>query len=280
MELFSIETGRFKLDGGAMFGVVPKTIWQKTNPADANNRIDMAMRCLLVQDGNRLVLIDVGIGHKYNEKFAGLYDIDHRQTLESSLRAAGFAPEDVTDLVLTHMHFDHCGGAIARNAAGELVPTFPNADIWVQRSHLDWALNPNAREVASFLADNIQPLAQSPRLRLLDGPATLFPGFDLLVVNGHTEGQQLPLITHKGRQLLYAADLFPTYGHLPVPYVMGYDTRPLLTLDERATLLRRIVDEQITLFYEHDPYNECGTVHETAPGKFTSAQTFALAHWL
>lgn len=261
-----------------MFGVVPRTLWQKTNPPDANNLILMAMRCLLVETGDRLILVDSGIGHKYNSKFQQLYQIDHQYTLEASLVAAGFEPSEVTDVVLTHLHFDHCGGATKHDDNGRLALTFPQARHWVQRSHLEWALQPNARERASFFTENIQPLVDSGQLELLDGPGELLPGFELVVVHGHTEGQQLPLIAFGSYKVLYAADLFPTFGHLPLPYVMGYDTRPLLTLDERGYWLDRIVSEDIVLFYEHDPFNQCGRVGRNEAGKYYSLETFPLSN--
>lgn len=279
MKLYPIETGRFKLDGGAMFGVVPKPIWQKTNPADSNNRIDMAMRCLLIEDESRLILVDTGLGHKYNEKFKGLYDVDHaHSSLEKSLEKLGFQREDITDVILTHLHFDHCGGSTEWNTfkeRHELV--FSNAMHWVQIRHLEWALNPNPREKASFYTENIQPIVESGNMRMLEGDTELFPGFHLRVFNGHTEAQQLPFIEYKNRKILFAADLFPTYGHLPLPYVMGYDTRPLLTLSERESILPEIVDNEIIIFYEHDPYNECGTVVRNEKGAYHSGQTFKLA---
>lgn len=279
MNLHAIETGRFKLDGGAMFGVVPKPLWQRTNPADDKNRIDMAMRCLLIEDDNRLILVDNGLGHKYNEKFAKIYAVDNEHSsLDRSLEALGYHRSDITDVILTHLHFDHCGGSTEWHPAKERhVVTFENAHFWVQRDHLQWALNPNPREKASFYDENIQPIVQSGQLRLLDGETELFPGLQLKVVNGHTEGQQLPLIDYKGRKLLFCADLFPTFGHLPLPYVMGYDVRPLQTMEERAEYLPWAIEEEIVLFYEHDPYNECGTVKRTEKGGFASDQTFALA---
>ncbi|MEM7036637.1 MAG: MBL fold metallo-hydrolase, partial [Bacteroidota bacterium] len=239
MKLYPIDTGTFKLDGGAMFGVVPKALWTRTNPSDEKNRIDMAMRCLLIEDGNRLILVDNGLGHKYNEKFAGIYAVDHSaNTLDKSLEALGFHRGDITDVILTHLHFDHCGGSTEWHPVKERhTVVFENAHFWVQRSHLEWALNPNPREKASFFTENIQPIVQSGQLRLLDGESELFPGISLKVVNGHTEAQQLPLIDYKGRKILFAADLFPTFGHLPLPYVMGYDVRPLTTMEERAALL-------------------------------------------
>ncbi|MEM1000602.1 MAG: MBL fold metallo-hydrolase [Bacteroidota bacterium] len=279
MKLHSIETGNFKLDGGAMFGVVPKPLWQRTNPADDRNRIDMAMRCLLIEDDNRLFLVDNGIGHKYNDKFAQLYAVEHdKNTLDRSLDALGYHRRDITDVILTHLHFDHCGGSTEWHPTKERhTVAFENAHFWVQRSHLEWALNPNPREGASFYDENIRPLVESSQLRLLDGPTELFPGLELRVVNGHTEAQQLPLIDYKGRKILFAGDLFPSFGHLPLPYVMGYDVRPLVTMEERAEYLPWLVENEIILFYEHDAYHECGTVKQNDRGKYVSDQTFKLA---
>lgn len=278
MNLYSINTGTFKLDGGAMFGVVPKVLWERTNPADDRNQIDMAMRCLLIETGDRLVLVDTGIGHKYDEKFGRLYAIDHSTTLEDSLKQAGFAPSDVTEVLLTHLHFDHCGGNTFRNPeSGEIEPFFKNARYHVQKSHLQWALEPNAREKASFFKENILPVIESGQLNEIDGETELLPGVQLLVVNGHTEAQQLPLIDYKGKKILFAADLFPTFGHLPLPYVMGYDVRPIITLEEREHFLPWCVENEIVLMYEHDPYYECGTVAMDERGKFSSGETFKLS---
>lgn len=280
MKLYSIETGRFRLDGGAMFGVVPKTLWQRTNPADGQNRIDMAMRCLLIEDENRLVLVDNGLGHKYNDKFAGLYGVDHEHsTLDRSLHALGFSKNDITDVILTHLHFDHCGGSTEWHTGKDrFVVVFENAQFWVQEPHLQWALNPNPREKASFFTDNIQPLMESGQLNLLNGESELFPGVALKIVNGHTEAQQLPLISYKDKKILFAADLFPTYGHLPLPYVMGYDVRPLQTLKEREDFLPWCEQEGIVLFYEHDAENECGLVVRNERGKYMSGETFPLSN--
>lgn len=279
MKLYPIETGRFRLDGGAMFGVVPKPLWERTNPADERNRIEMAMRCLLVEDDNRLILIDNGLGHKYTEKFKGLYAVDHaHSSLDKSLEALGFHRSDITDVVFTHLHFDHCGGSTEWHPIKERHEVvFENALFWVQRSHLEWALNPNAREKASFYDENIQPIVQSGQLRLLDGESELFPDFSLRVVHGHTEAQQLPLLNYKGRKILFGGDLFPTFGHVPEVYVMGYDVRPLVTLDERKTYLPWLVEEEVVLFYEHDPYHEAGLVKRDERGRYRSGETFTLA---
>jgi glyoxylase-like metal-dependent hydrolase (beta-lactamase superfamily II) len=279
MELYPIHAGYLRLDGGAMFGVVPKPVWSRTNPPDERNRITLAMRCLLIQTGGRLALVDNGIGYKFNDKMTDLFGIDHSEhTLEASLAQHGFDKGDITDLIITHLHFDHCGGSTAYGRDGQTPEiAFPNARIWVQQRHLEWALAPNAREVASFLPENVKPIADWPHLETPDGEAEILPGVQVMPVNGHTEMQQLPYLTYRGRHLLYAADLFPTYGHLPLPYVMGYDVRPLDTLDERQRFLPWLVENDVVLFYEHDPYHECGTVHQDEKGKYKSKTTFTLA---
>jgi len=277
MKLYSVETAKFKLDGGAMFGVVPKVLWNRTNPADANNRIDMAARCLLIEDGKRLILIDNGIGNKYDSKFGSNFALDASVSLDASLHALGFAREDITDMVLTHLHFDHCGGSTVWADPGVTAkPAFPNATYYVQKSHLAWAQAPNAREKASFLKENIDPIVASGQLELWDGEVELVGYMKLKVINGHTEAQQLPLIQYKGHTILFAADLFPTAGHLPLPYVMGYDVRPLLTLEERKGFLEALSKEEMILFYEHDPVNEMGTVGINEKGAYFSAETFRL----
>lgn len=279
MRLYTIETGRFKLDGGAMFGVVPKTIWSKTNPADANNRIDLAMRCLLIEDGDKLILIDNGIGNKYDAKFQSIYCIDHESSnLEKSLKNLGFQKNDITDVILTHLHFDHAAGSTEWDNNHRPVLAFPYANYWIQEKHFRWALNPNDREKASFFAENIQPLQASQQLKLLKGETQFNDYIQLVLVNGHTEAQQLPLISYKNYKILFAGDLFPTHGHLPLPYVMGYDVRPLVTLEERKLFLEECVNENIVLFYEHDPYYECGLVGIDEKGKYFSKETFPLTH--
>lgn len=268
MELHSIETGRFKLDGGAMFGIVPKPLWERTNPADDKNRIDLAMRCLLIQSGNRLALVDNGIGQKYDDKFAKIYAVDHSTTLDDSLNALGYHREDITDLILTHLHFDHCGGTTRYNSAKDRFEVqFPNATLWLQRKHLEWARESNPREKASFLSENIAPIANWDNLELLEGEADIFPGVGVKVVHGHTESQQLPYVHYKGQTVLFSADLYPTRGHLPLPYVMGYDVRPLETLKDRQRMTDWIIRQNAILFFEHDPTTECALLSKDDKGR-------------
>jgi glyoxylase-like metal-dependent hydrolase (beta-lactamase superfamily II) len=270
MKLHSIETGHFKLDGGAMFGVVPKSIWQKTNPADSNNLIDMAMRCLLVEDGKRLTLIDTGIGNKQSEKFFSHYYLHGDATLDKSLERLGFHRSDITDVFLTHLHFDHCGGAIELDkASGQFRSAFPNAHFWTNERHWQWATQPNPREKASFLSENILPIQESGQLKFIERTSDycMTPlGFEVIFVDGHTDSMMLPLIEWNGRKYCFTADLLPSVGHIPLAYVMGYDTRPLITMDEKARFLRRAVDEQFVLVYEHDPIHECSTLIDTEKG--------------
>ncbi|WP_146905265.1 MBL fold metallo-hydrolase [Adhaeribacter aerolatus] len=268
MQLFSIDTGYFKLDGGAMFGVVPKSIWQKTNPADENNLCTWAMRCLLIQDANKLILIDTGIGTKMEPKMAGYYYLHGPNSLTSSIQQAGFSVADITDVFHTHLHFDHCGGSVNYNAdRTRLELAFPNARYWTNPDHYKWATEPNAREKASFLKENIQPLVDSGQLHFIQpGADSPFLPFEIIYVNGHTDKMMLPVIRYKGKTIVYMADLLPSVGHLPVPYVMGYDTRPLLTLAEKATFLQEAADQEYILFLEHDPEHECCTVKHTDRG--------------
>ena len=270
MKLHRIETGNFMLDGGAMFGVVPKALWERTNPSDAKNRIKMAARSLLIEDGNRLILVDTGMGNKQSDKFYGHYALWGDHTLDRSLQNAGFNRDDITDVFLTHLHFDHCGGAIQYNVHGTLEPAFKNARFWSHQNHWDWALNPNPREKASFLSENILPIYESGQLELLTGTKRQLEktalGFDILLMDGHTEKQMLPMIQYQGKTIVFAADLIPTIGHLPIPYVMGYDTRPLLTLEEKASFLDRAVKEDFLLFLEHDAENELITLEQTPKG--------------
>ncbi len=269
MQLYTIDTGFFKLDGGAMFGVVPKSLWQRSNPADENNLCTWAMRCLLVEEGNRLMLIDNGIGNKQDEKFLSHYHLHGGATLEGSLHKAGFSADDITDMFLTHLHFDHCGGGVRWSDPESKAPelTFRNATYWSNEAHWSWATQPNAREKASFLRENIMPIQESGQLQFvsLQGRAP-FTGMEVLYVDGHTEKQMLPKLQYKGRTLVFMADLLPSAGHIPLPYVMGYDTRPLLTLQEKATILQQAAEEKWVLFLEHDPVNECCTLKLTEKG--------------
>ena len=265
--MYPIETGNFKLDGGAMFGVVPKTIWQKTNPADANNLIDMSMRCLLIEDGNRLTLIDTGLGDKQSQKFFGYYYLFGDFSLDASLAKHGFHRDDITDVFLTHLHFDHCGGVIAFNQAKTILqPAFKNAKVWSNEAHWNWAKEPNPREKASFLTENILPIHHNGQLNFIQQNAKDQIGFDVLLMDGHTEKQMLPKITYQDKTIVFMADLLPTVGHIPLPYVMGYDTRPLITITEKAAFLKEAADKNYYLFLEHDAYNELCTVKHTEKG--------------
>jgi glyoxylase-like metal-dependent hydrolase (beta-lactamase superfamily II) len=269
MKLHVINTGFFKLDGGAMFGVVPKALWSKTNPADENNLCTWAMRCLLVESGNRLVLIDNGIGDKQDAKFFSHYFLHGNESLENSIRSKGFDFGDITDNFLTHLHFDHCGGGVKyQNGNPDCVEmTFPNAKYWSNESHWNWAIHPNAREKASFLKENLLPLHSSGQLEFLDlEKRELFDGFSFMTADGHTDKQMLPKIQYKGRTVVFVADLLPSVGHIPLPYVMGYDTRPLLTLEEKKAFLEEAAQNEYVLFLEHDPIHECCTVKMTEKG--------------
>lgn len=269
MTIYPIPTGYFKLDGGAMFGVVPKSIWQRSNPADENNMCSWSMRCMLIEDGNRLMLIDTGIGDKQSEKFFSYYYLFGDDSLKGSLKKAGFSPEDITDVFLTHLHFDHCGGAIDRTGEN-LKPAFPNATYWSSERHWKWATEPNPREKASFLKENILPIQESGQLKFIarEGNFTknAFPFMDVLFADGHTDSQMIPHIKYKGKTLIFMADLLPSIGHIPLPYVMGYDTRPLITLDEKDKFLKKAANENYILFLEHDFENECATLKQTEKG--------------
>jgi len=270
MKIHSIDTGLFKLDGGAMFGVVPKSMWQKLNPPDANNMCTWAMRCLLVEDGNRLVLVDNGIGEKQDEKFRGHFYLHGDDMLEKSLRRLGFSSSDITDVFLTHLHFDHCGGSVQRRPDGALQTAFANATYWSNETHWNWATHPNAREKASFLRENILPIQESGQLQFVNpaqGVPDALPQFsDLIFADGHTEKMMVPVLHYKGRTLAYMADLLPSVAHLPLPYVMSYDVRPLVTLGEKEAVLRRAAQENWVLLLEHDPTHEACTVQLTDKG--------------
>jgi glyoxylase-like metal-dependent hydrolase (beta-lactamase superfamily II) len=267
MELFTIETGHFKLDGGAMFGVVPKSIWHKLNPADENNMISLAMRCLLVQDGKRLILIDNGMGSKQDAKFFGYYYLHGNHSLDASLAKYGFSRADITDMVLTHLHFDHCGGSIAYNAdRTKLETAFPNATYWVSEAHWNEALAPNPREKASFLKENILPIQESGQLQLLQPGQQFHPEIDLLFTQGHTQSMMHPIVPFKESKLIYLADVIPTQAHLPTPYVMGYDVRPLDTMKEKTDILNMALENNWVLYFEHDPHLQACTLQQTEKG--------------
>lgn len=267
MKLHSINAGHFKLDGGAMFGVVPKSIWNKLNPADENNMCSWALRCLLIEDGNRLILIDNGMGTKQDARFFSYYYLHGNDSLEKSLNKHGFGMDDITDMVLTHLHFDHCGGSINYNSdRTKLEPAFKNAKYYCNTKHWEWATHPNLREKASFLKENIVPIQESGQLNFIDSNTELIPGVKFIEVNGHTEAMMLPIINYKGSTLAYMADLIPSAGHLPIPYVMGYDMRPMETLIEKETILNKALENNWTLFFEHDPSIECVSLERTERG--------------
>jgi len=278
MNIHSLNTGNFKLDGGAMFGVVPKTLWEKTNPADANNMCDWSMRSMLIEDGNKLILIDAGIGDKQSEKFFSHYYMYGNDSLIGNLNALGFSPNDITDVFLTHLHFDHCGGAIQWNKERTgFEPAFKNASYWSTENHWKWATEPNPREKASFLSENILPIQESGQLKFIertgDFTKNVFENFDVLFVDGHTESMMIPHINYQGKTIVFMADLLPSVGHIPLPFVMGYDTRPLITLSEKETFLNTAVKNEFVLFLEHDSVNECCTLQMTEKG-VRLAETF------
>ncbi len=267
MKLYSVNTGYFKLDGGAMYGVVPKSIWNKLNPADENNLCNWAMRSLLIEDGDRLILIDNGLGDKQDARFFSHYFLNGDDTLEKSLHKHGFNSNDITDVILTHLHFDHCGGSIRhKKDKSGLETAFSNAIYWSNADHWQWATVPNVREKASFLKENILPIQESGQLQFTTDGAELYPGVSIQYVNGHTDAMMLVNIKYNGRKVVYMADLIPAVGHIPLPYVMGYDTRPLITMEEKALFLNTAVKEDSILFFEHDPVNECCTLQLTDKG--------------
>ncbi|MGJ7031234.1 MBL fold metallo-hydrolase [Niabella hirudinis] len=274
MNLYTINCGHFKLDGGAMFGVVPRSIWNGLNPADENNMCSWATRSLLIETGNRLILVDCGMGDKQSEKFFGYYYLHGDDNLDKSLAQYGFHRDDITDVFLTHLHFDHCGGAIKRGG-NELVPAFKNAVYWSNEAHWDWAIHPNPREKASFLKENILPIQESGQLQWITGQkeqadklavAPFLEKFDIRFASGHTEAMMLPQVKYKGKTIVFMADLLPSPGHIPLPYVMAYDTRPLITMVEKESFLKEAVANDYLLFFEHDPHQECCTLKNTERG--------------
>ena len=271
MNLYPINAGNFKLDGGAMFGVVPKSLWQKTNPSDSNNLIDLTARSMLIESGSRLILVDAGMGDKQSEKFFSYYKPWGDDSLIRSINNAGFSIDEITDVFLTHLHFDHCGGATVLNNNNVSVPLFKNAKYWSNKNHWDWATSPNSREKASFLNENLIPIEESGQLCFLDVKSPGFNhydelGFDVLFVDGHTEKQMIPKVSYSGKEVVFMADLLPTAGHIPLPYIMGYDVRPLTTLEEKRSFLNLAVKEEYCLFMEHDAHNEIITLKETEKG--------------
>jgi len=249
-----------------MFGVVPKSIWQKLNPPDEKNLCNWALRCLLIEDNKRLILIDNGIGDKQDPKFMGHYYLNGDYSLIRSIKNAGFSPDDITDVFLTHLHFDHCGGGV-KLENGKPVLTFKNATYWSNADHWQWATVPNAREKASFLKENIFPMKESGQLKFVDpNQSSPFPQFDIFYTSGHTEKMMVPMIKYKDRTICYMADLLPSVAHIPLPYVMGYDVRPLLTLEEKASFLNMALEKNFVLFFEHDPVNECATLQQSEKG--------------
>ena len=272
MNVYPIEAGNFKLDGGAMFGVVPKSLWQKTNPSDSDNMIDMSTRCLLVEDGKRLVLIDTGMGNKQSEKFFSYYKRSGNYSLVESIKNAGFGVDEVTDVILTHLHFDHCGGAVLWDTVNDRYDVqFKNAKYWSNENHWNWATKPNPREKASFLKENLIPIKESGQLSFVEGNSSAFInhedlGLEILCVDGHTEKQMIPKIKYKNKEIVFAADLIPTVGHIPIPYIMGYDVRPLITMREKESFLNEAYDKGYYLFMEHDPNNQLVSLKKTEKG--------------
>ena len=274
MQLFVVNNGTFKLDGGAMFGVVPKSMWNKNNIADDNNQVDWALRCLLIVDGEKKILIDTGIGNKQSDKFFNRYFLKGKTFIVDNLNDLGFSKSDITDVVITHFHFDHSGGAVEL-VNGYYIPTFPNAVYWSAKKQLDWALKPNAKEQASFLKENIEPLLKANSLKFIDRGSSPFDNVSFYFVDGHTESQLLPIIEYKGRKIAFVADLFPSVQHISIPWVMSFDTRPLLTLNEKEEFLSMAIKQNIILFFEHDIDYECCTVYKEQ-GKFFVKDTFEL----
>jgi glyoxylase-like metal-dependent hydrolase (beta-lactamase superfamily II) len=279
MNLHVINTGHFRLDGGAMFGVVPKSIWQRSNPADENNMCSWAMRCLLIEDGDRLILIDNGIGDKQDDKFFSFFYLHGDDTMEESLNKAGFTKDDITDVFLTHLHFDHCGGGVQWTDREQKIPelVFQNAKYWTNRAHWEWAIQPNAREKASFLKENLLPMQESGQLHFVNpNEPSPFDQFGIMFVDGHTEKQMIPVIKYKEQTIIFAADLLPSVGHIPLPYVMSYDIRPLDTLREKQAFLNDVTEKGSIIFFEHDPVYECATLKSTEKGPRLN-ETFKLA---
>jgi glyoxylase-like metal-dependent hydrolase (beta-lactamase superfamily II) len=266
MKFYSIETGNFKLDGGAMFGVVPKNLWNNIYPADENNLCNLSIRCLLVETDNKLVLIDTGLGKKQSDKFFGYYSLNGSASLESSLKAAGYEKSDITDVLLTHLHFDHCGGAIEIDRQNKHVPAFPNANYWISGPQWHWAMNPNQREKASYLVENFEPLESTGKLNIINSEGSFTPDIVIRFFNGHTNGLIVPFINTGEQTMVYVSDLIPTTAHIPLSWICGFDTRPLISMDEKRTFLQEALNNNYVLFFEHDILNECCSLIETEKG--------------
>jgi glyoxylase-like metal-dependent hydrolase (beta-lactamase superfamily II) len=266
MKLFKLETGNLKLDGGAMFGVVPKVLWNKVYPSDENNLCNLCMRCLLIQTEEKLILVDVGIGNKQSEKFFANYYLNGSESLDKSLQKAGFQPTDVTDVILTHLHFDHCGGAVVKDNKDNFLLKFPNALHWVSKAQWNWSLNPNFREKASYFKENIDPIAKSGNLRFIESEGFFTDDISIRLFHGHSEGLAIPLIKYNNYTVVYTSDLIPTVAHLPSSWICGYDTQPLLSMQERESFLVEAEENKYVLFFEHDIYTECCTLKKTEKG--------------
>tara|TARA_Y100000385_G_C12904933_1_gene555861 strand:+ start:8 stop:883 length:876 start_codon:yes stop_codon:yes gene_type:complete len=280
MKLHIIDTGLFKLDGGAMFGVVPKSLWSKYQQPDESNLCTWAMRCLLIETDQKLILIDTGMGDKQSEKFFGHYHPHGDATLLKSIKNKGFSAEDITDVVLTHLHFDHCGGAVSKNLNGDLFTTFPKATYWSDQEHWEWAINPNAREKASFLKENILPIQESGQLQFINEYTKIIPELTFALANGHTEGMLIPHIQYGDKTIVFMADLLPSPTHIPIAWVMGYDVRPLVTVREKETFLQEAVNKEYILFYEHDAHVQASKVIATERGNFKAGEQGDLASFL
>jgi glyoxylase-like metal-dependent hydrolase (beta-lactamase superfamily II) len=279
MNLYKIETGNFKLDGGAMFGVVPKSLWNQVYPSDENNLCNLCMRCLLIETAENKILIDAGIGNKLDDKFLSHYYLNGDFSLEKSLSMNGMIPDDITDVVLTHLHFDHCGGAVSKDNLNNLYPTFPNAKYWVSTAQYNWAMKPNQREKASYFQENIQPIVESGKMHFIDKETNLCNEVQLRLFNGHTDGLIIPLIRYKNKTLVFTADLLPTAAHIPASWVCGFDTRPLISMEERNSFLSETVKNNYVLFFEHDIYRECCNLKETEKG-IRMDKSFTLSEFL
>jgi glyoxylase-like metal-dependent hydrolase (beta-lactamase superfamily II) len=279
MNLYNLETGNLKLDGGAMFGVVPKSLWNKVYPADENNLCTLSMRCLLIETADKKILVDAGIGDKQDEKFLGYYYLSGDDSLGKSLSQIRISPAEITDVILTHLHFDHCGGSVKRDQDGKLSLTFPNAVYWISEPQYKWAVNPNQREKASYLRENIEPIFSSGSMQFAKDREFLIPEVQFRLFNGHTDGLLIPYIRYKEHTLIYVSDLLPTAAHIPASWVCGYDTRPLISMDERKSFLAEVLQNNYVLFFEHDIYRECCTLMQTEKG-IRMGENFTLSEFL